>query len=75
MKKVILTPMIVVVLTVLSGADIRRQVPQDAETSVKKKNACYGYTIVEFGKGIDCNGDTVKLAKINGVQELVREPS
>ena len=34
---------------------------------VKKKTTC-GYTIIEFGKGVDCNGDTIKLAKVNGIQ-------
>lgn len=35
-----------------------------------KKNPSCGYTIIEYGKGIDCNGDTVKLVKVNGMQVL-----
>ena len=27
-----------------------------------------GYMIIEFGKGIDCHGDTIKLVKRNGIQ-------
>ena len=67
MKKVILTPLIATALVMLIGADIRR--PQE-ETKPEKK-FCNGYTIVEFGKAIDCNGDTIKLVKVNGGQELV----
>lgn len=35
-----------------------------------KKSPSCGYTIVEYGKGIDCNGDTVKLIKVEGIQVL-----
>ena len=63
MKKVFLLFSVVVVLIVLLGTDIRRK--KEAVTVVEKK-PCYGYTIIEFGKGIDCNGDTVKLIKVQG---------
>jgi hypothetical protein len=29
---------------------------------------CFGYTITEFGKGINCNGDTIRLTRKNGLQ-------
>jgi hypothetical protein len=65
MKKIFLLFSIVLMLVVLLGADIRRK--KDASLmSVVGKKPCYGYTIVEFGKGIDCNGDTVKLVKVKG---------
>lgn len=33
-------------------------------TPVKKN--CSGYSVIEVDKGIDCNGDTIKLVKVNG---------
>ena len=70
MKKVFLLFSVVVVLIVLLGTDIRRK--KEAVSAVEKE-PCYGYTILEFGKGIDCNGDTVKLIKVpGGGQQLAR---
>jgi hypothetical protein len=68
MRKAILTPLVITVLIMLIGADIRRPVP---DTKPEKK-FCNGYTIVEFGKAVDCNGDTINLVKVNGGQELLR---
>lgn len=65
MKKIFVLFGIVLTLVVLLGADIRRKKEASMEPSVEKK-PCYGYTIVEFGKGIDCEGDTVKLVKLEG---------
>jgi hypothetical protein len=70
MKKIILLFSIVLMLVVLLGADIRRK--KEASLIVVEKKPCYGYTIIEFGKGINCDGDTVKLVKVNGGQELAR---
>jgi hypothetical protein len=69
MRKIILALSVIAMLIVLIGADIRRnESPNVAVVTPKKK--CFGYTIIEFGKGIDCNGDTVKLVRKNGVQVL-----
>jgi hypothetical protein len=71
MKKILLLFSIVLMLVVLLGADIRRK--KTASTlPVAEQRPCYGYTIIEFGKGINCNGDTVKLVKVEGGQELAR---
>lgn len=71
MKKIFLLFGIVLMLVVLVGADIRRK--KEASASIPEKRACYGYTIIEFGKGIDCNGDTVKLEKVaGGGQQIAR---
>src|SRR5688500_3715938 len=67
MKKIFLIFSIVLMLVVLLGADIRRQKETSLKPEVVKK-PCYGYTIIEFGKGIDCDGDTVKLVKVKGGQ-------
>ena len=77
MKKIFLLFSVILMLVVLVGADIRREKEGTPETAIKKKN-CYGYTIIEFGKGINCKGDTVKLIKVKGGgQELasVRVPA
>ena len=66
MKKLICAFIIVVVLVGLSGADIRRNSNLSA-ISIPKKH-CVGYTILEFGKAIDCHGDTILLKKIKGGQ-------
>ncbi|MEX2232591.1 MAG: hypothetical protein WD824_10550 [Cyclobacteriaceae bacterium] len=71
MKKIILLFSIVLMLVVLLGADIRRKKEASLMPVVEKK-PCYGYTIIEFGKGTNCDGDTVKLVKFNGGQELAR---
>ena len=30
------------------------------------KRACKGYTVIEASKGVDCNGDTIRLVKVSG---------
>jgi hypothetical protein len=69
MKKLLLLFSVILMLVVLLGADIRRK--KEASVATGKK-PCYGYTIIEFGKGINCQGDTVKLIKVKGGQELAR---
>ena len=50
------------------GADKRGTT--SAELTVKKP--CSGYTVIEASKGIDCNGDTIKLVRTAGFYERVR---
>ncbi len=69
MKKIIIAAAIVTSVSAMLGADIRRNDSPNVAVATPKKK-CIGYTIIEFGKGIDCNGDTVRLKKINGVQVL-----
>lgn len=38
----------------------------DAKT---QKKTCRGYSVIEVDKGIDCNGDTIRLVKVNGFFE------
>ena len=35
-----------------------------------EKKSCNGYEIIEAGKGINCNGDTIKLTKRAGFYEV-----
>lgn len=72
MKKIFVLFSLVVMLVVLLGADIRRKKESGSALSEEKK-PCYGYTIIEYGRGINCEGDTIKLAKVKGGgQELAR---
>lgn len=50
------------------GADHRQE--QISAKSVKR--ACTGYTVIEASKGVDCNGDTIKLVKVSGFYQRVR---
>jgi hypothetical protein len=56
------------VVMIVVAADFRK-IP-DLLLNDKGKRSCVGYTIIEFDKGIDCNGDTVKLTRKNGFAEL-----
>lgn len=57
--------MIIVVLTMflLTGANYK------SAGANKTKKHCRGYSVIEVDKGIDCNGDTIKLVKVNGYFE------
>ena len=63
----------VLIVTVLIAADFKSGKTTASLQATHPKKPCYGYSIIEFGKGINCNGDTVKLVKVNGGQELLRE--
>ena len=72
MKRIFLVFGVILTVIVLLGADIRRK-KEAASAAAAAKKPCYGYTIIEFGKGINCDGDTVKLTKSEGgVQVLAR---
>jgi hypothetical protein len=73
MRRVILALSFLAILIVIVGADFRRTESTNVSSTEKviiHKKKCVGFTIIEFGKGIDCNGDTVKLVRKNGVQVL-----
>jgi hypothetical protein len=70
MRKLILGLSIPAMMIALLGADIRRNDSSNVAIEIPKKQKCLGYSIIEFGKGINCNGDTVKLVRVNGVQVL-----
>jgi hypothetical protein len=70
MKRVVFTVAVLLCIAMmLTGMDIRTLV-KVKETGRVKKN-CVGYTILEVDKGIDCDGDTVKLTKVHGYYEVV----
>lgn len=65
MKRFTVALMMIAASIVLSGISFRE--PEPAQ-SVRKYSPSCGYTIVEFGVGVDCNGDTVKIVKKGGAQ-------
>ena len=68
MKRGILTiTLLTGAAALMIGADFRA--PQ-SNVAVEVKKHCSGYTIIEAGMGVDCNGDTVKLVKKYGYYEL-----
>jgi hypothetical protein len=70
MKKIIVMLSIIALLVIILGANLRSK---ETVSDQGPKKKCIGYTILEFGKGIDCNGDTVKLSKIRGGQILANQ--
>lgn len=65
MKKILFTVSILANLLLITAADFKSR--PDKFARAKKQSVC-GYTIVEFGKGVDCHGDTIRLTRVNGVQ-------
>ncbi len=57
--------LILVVISAFSFGRISEMSPPG-----KEKATCPGYTIIAFGKGINCYGDTVALTKKQGLQVL-----
>ncbi len=52
---------------ILSGANFKSIEAKE----INAKKHCRGYSVLEVDKGIDCNGDTIKLVKVNGFFERV----
>jgi hypothetical protein len=57
--------MIITLLTMflITGANYKSAGAQ------KSKKHCRGYSVIEVDKGVDCNGDTIRLVKIHGYFE------
>jgi hypothetical protein len=69
MKRFIVALSLISVSLLLSGVTFHQ--PEAATPVLKKYSPSCGYTIVEYGVGIDCNGDTVRIEKKHGAQILV----
>ena len=68
MKRVIivLVPVVIIALTAFT-------IVPDLMPSLRggpEKKSCSGYEVIEANKGIDCNGDTVRLIKKHGFFEI-----
>jgi hypothetical protein len=70
MKKVFFLAAVLMVLVLVIVAADYRTIPHLLNTPIPQKD-CAGYTIIEFDKGIDCHGDTIKLSRKNGFAERV----
>jgi hypothetical protein len=63
MKKFFLSLGLLVVC--LIGGALRKEIDSLSLTS-PVKTKCVGFTVLEAGKGVDCDGDTIRLEKRNG---------
>ncbi len=66
MVRSILIIIIALVTLLLTGASYKNA---GADTP---KKYCRGYSVIAVDKGIDCNGDTIKLVKLNGYFERLQ---
>ena len=62
----------VVILIIALSTFLLVGASQKGSAAKVMKRSCNGYSVIEVDKGIDCNGDTIKLTKINGYFERVR---
>ena len=69
MKKLFVLVLVVLCLFVFVGASGISDFPSLLEPAGKKPK-CTGYTIIEYGKGVNCQGDTVMLHYRNGFAEV-----
>jgi hypothetical protein len=69
MKRVLFVVAIIVCAIVMVTEANVRSFPKLLPSKITKKS-CVGYTVIEAGKGIDCNGDTLTLVKRNGFYEV-----
>ena len=70
MKKAVLTGFSMIVAVLLIGANVHDTANPSQQH--KKSSGC-GYRIVEYGIGVNCNGDTIRLVKARGFQALATE--
>lgn len=74
MRKVVVALTVMTLSVVMIGADIRRtDTPPAQPVKAEPKKKCYGYTIIEFGKGVNCHGDTINLVRVDGIQRMENE--
>ena len=70
MKQLITILISLVLIIGLMGASSQKHDVQAPATVKRSSENCPGYTIIEAGKGIDCNGDTIKLVKVHGFYQV-----
>lgn len=51
------------VMFLLTGANYKNAGAEET------KKHCIGYSVIAADKGVDCNGDTIRLIKVNGYFE------
>jgi hypothetical protein len=57
---------VVCVLVLFTGFDFTKR--------KEEVRSCKGYVVIEAGKGLDCNGDTIRLTKRYGYFEIASTP-
>jgi len=70
MKRIIGSFGMIALAMLLAGVSFHSPVKSRPVMAEKKYKPSCGYTIIEFGIGIDCNGDTVRITRTNGAQVL-----
>jgi hypothetical protein len=71
MKKMFFLAVVLLgLLMIIVAADFRRL---PGLLGTPQGEACAGYTIVEYDKGIDCRGDTIRLIRRNGFAQRADE--
>ena len=69
MKKVLFLIGVLGTASVLAGATLPSVLSRNQDKKEIKSTGC-GYTIIEFGVGVNCHGDTVKLERAKGFQHV-----
>ena len=64
---IILVPVVIILLTAFS---LVPEMMRPVKEAPPAKKSCSGYEVIEANKGIDCNGDTIRLIKKNGFFEI-----
>jgi hypothetical protein len=67
MKKMFFLAVVLLGLVMIIVAADFRRIPGLLDNPPLKD--CAGYTIIEYDKGIDCHGDTIRLVRRNGFAE------
>jgi hypothetical protein len=69
MKRILfMLSVVVCVLVLFTGFNFTKR------TERKEVKSCKGYVVIEAGKGLDCNGDTIRLTKRYGYFEIASTP-
>ncbi len=66
MKRLLLVVGVVLTIGLLGTGFVQK----GATESTSLKRSCTGYVVIEVDKGIDCNGDTIRLVKKHGFFEI-----
>ncbi len=66
MKRLLLVVGVVLTIGLLGTGFVRK----GSAESIDQKRPCAGYVVIEVDKGIDCNGDTIRLVKKHGFFEI-----
>lgn len=69
MNKLLLIASVLVCLVIFLGASNPGRLHGQQHPLLRHQN-CRGYTIIEYGKAVNCKGDTIKLIHKNGFGQI-----